>query len=510
MTLAARAFARHQSFMGEVSSKRLFFTVFPSVMLPMFLASVDGTIVATALPAIAGDLGQVERVSWIVVSYLIAATIAAPVYGRLGDALGRRRVMFLALALFITASGLCSIAPSILLLTAARVLQGFGGGGLMTLSQALVGEVVPPRERGRYQGYTATVFVAASSFGPVAGGWLTQSMGWQSVFWMSIPLGLIAVLLTFRLKPRPPTLGAFRFDTPGIILFVMTIVPLLLALEEFRKFDPSVLPYALGMLIFSGSCCTVLLRHQVRAPVPLLPINLLRQEAIWRTNLLACCAGATIVSLITFLPIYLEVVRATSPSDTGLRMLPLTAFIAVGAMGTGQVITRTGHSAIVPSLGQPVLAMLLFAFAFLAPSLNLDQLSGLFFCTALMCGTAMPVVQTTVQMLAGPRQLGAASASVQFSRTIGAGLGTALVGAVLFGALAATDPQTAHLFSLMVEEGPKALAGLSADHVSDVKLEVAHAFRAAFIAIAIFPILGAFMAWTMPVRRIESRPDPVE
>ena len=510
MTLAARAFARHQSFMGEVSSKRLFFTVFPSVMLPMFLASVDGTIVATALPAIAGDLGQVERVSWIVVSYLIAATIAAPVYGRLGDALGRRRVMFLALALFITASGLCSIAPSILLLTAARVLQGFGGGGLMTLSQALVGEVVPPRERGRYQGYTATVFVAASSFGPVAGGWLTQSMGWQSVFWMSIPLGLIAVLLTFRLKPRPPTLGAFRFDTPGLILFVMTIVPLLLALEEFRKFDPSVLPYALGMLIFSGSCCTVLLRHQVRAPVPLLPINLLRQEAIWRTNLLACCAGATIVSLITFLPIYLEVVRATSPSDTGLRMLPLTAFIAVGAMGTGQVITRTGHSAIVPSLGQPVLAMLLFAFAFLAPSLNLDQLSGLFFCTALMCGTAMPVVQTTVQMLAGPRQLGAASASVQFSRTIGAGLGTALVGAVLFGALAATDPQTAHLFSLMVEEGPKALAGLSADHVSDVKLEVAHAFRAAFIAIAIFPILGAFMAWTMPVRRIESRPDPVE
>ena len=510
MTLAARAFARHQSFMGEVSSKRLFFTVFPSVMLPMFLASVDGTIVATALPAIAGDLGQVERVSWIVVSYLIAATIAAPVYGRLGDALGRRRVMFLALALFITASGLCSIAPSILLLTAARVLQGFGGGGLMTLSQALVGEVVPPRERGRYQGYTATVFVAASSFGPVAGGWLTQSMGWQSVFWMSIPLGLIAVLLTFRLKPRPPTLGAFRFDTPGLILFVMTIVPLLLALEEFRKFDPSVLPYALGMLIFSGACCTVLLRHQVRAPVPLLPISLLRQEAIWRTNLLACCAGATIVSLITFLPIYLEVVRATSPSDTGLRMLPLTAFIAVGAMGTGQVITRTGHSAIVPSLGQPVLAMLLFAFAFLAPSLNLDQLSGLFFCTALMCGTAMPVVQTTVQMLAGPRQLGAASASVQFSRTIGAGLGTALVGAVLFGALAATDPQTAHLFSLMVEEGPKALAGLSADRVSDVKLEVAHAFRAAFIAIAIFPILGAFMAWTMPVRRIESRPDPVE
>ena len=505
MTLAAHALARHQSHMDEVSPKRLFFTVFPSVMLPMFLASVDGTIVATALPAIAGDLGEVERVSWVVVSYLIAATIAAPVYGRLGDALGRRRVMFMALALFITASGLCAIAPSILLLTAARVLQGFGGGGLMTLSQALVGEVVPPRERGRYQGYTATVFVSASSFGPVAGGWLTQHLGWQSVFWMSIPLGLVAVLLTFRLKSRAPTLGAFRFDFVGLVLFAMSIVPLLVALEEFRKFDPAVLPFALSMLVFAAVSCVVLLRHQVRAPVPLLPINLLRQEAIWRTNLLACCAGASIVSLITFMPIYLEVDRATSHTDTGLRMLPLTAFIAVGAMGTGQVITRTGHSAIVPSLGQPMLAMLLLAFAFLAPSMTLDQLSWLFFGTALMCGTAMPVVQTTVQMLAGPRQLGAASASVQFSRTIGAGLGTALVGAVLFGALAATDPETAHLFGLMVEEGPKALAGLSTARVAQVQEEVAHAFRAAFTAIAVFPMLGAFMAWTMPVRRIESR-----
>ena len=258
--------------MEDVSQKRLFLRVFPSVMLPMFLASVDGTIVATALPAIAGELGQVERVSWIVVSYLVAATIAAPVYGRLGDALGRRRVMFLALGLFISASALCAVAPSILVLTIARLLQGLGGGGLMTLSQALVGEVVPPRERGKYQGYTASVFVCASSFGPVAGGWLTQSLGWQSVFWVNIPLGLLAVFLTFRLKVRPPTLGAFRFDFLGLALFALTIAPLLLSLEEFRKFDVSVLPWAFMMLGLAGGACFLLVRQQVRFPAPLLSI----------------------------------------------------------------------------------------------------------------------------------------------------------------------------------------------------------------------------------------------
>jgi len=156
------------------SPRAVFWTVFPSIMLPMFLAVADQTIVATALPAIASDLGDVERLSWVVVSYLIANTIAAPVYGRLGDSFGRRRMMLAALALFIAGSVLCALAPSIEFLTATRVLQGFGGGGLMTLSQALVGETISPRERGRYQGYLAGVMVGSSTFGPIAGGYLTS------------------------------------------------------------------------------------------------------------------------------------------------------------------------------------------------------------------------------------------------------------------------------------------------------------------------------------------------
>ena len=190
-----------------VSSRGLFFSVFPSIVLPMFLAAIDTTIVATALPDIAASLGDVERISWVVVSYLMATTIAAAVYGRLGDALGRKKLLLVSLVVFVVASVLCAVAPSMLGLVAARVLQGVGGGGLMTLSQALVGEVVPGRERGKYQGYLASIFMISSTFGPVAGGWLTQHYGWRSVFLVNVPLGALAYAMALRLPRRAGTGG---------------------------------------------------------------------------------------------------------------------------------------------------------------------------------------------------------------------------------------------------------------------------------------------------------------
>src|SRR6516164_799568 len=203
--ITSRDAAQHHSFLS----------IFPSLMLPMFLAVVDQTIVATALPAIAAGTGNVERASWIVVSYLIAATIAAPIYGRLGDAFGRRRLLFIAIVIFIVASLLCAVAPTLELLTLGRVLQGLGGGGLMTLSQALIGEAVPPRERARYQGYIAAVMVTSSTFGPIVGGYLTHQFGWRSIFLINVPLGLLALLLSLRLSARPIREQSWRFDTFG-------------------------------------------------------------------------------------------------------------------------------------------------------------------------------------------------------------------------------------------------------------------------------------------------------
>ena len=220
-----------------------FFTIFPSIMLPMFLAVVDQTIVATALPAIAAGTGEVERVSWIVVAYLIAATIAAPIYGRLGDAFGRRRLMFFALALFIVASVPARPSPTIEWLTLARVLQGLGGGGLMTLSQALVGETIPPRERARYQGYLATVAVCANTFGPVAGGYLTEHFGWQSIFLVNVPIGLDRHRADLPAEARRRRAAIeWRADPGGLIQFTLFVATTLLALEQAQHVNLSTLP----------------------------------------------------------------------------------------------------------------------------------------------------------------------------------------------------------------------------------------------------------------------------
>jgi MFS family permease len=239
-------------------------------MLPMFLAMVDGTIVATALPSIAGSLGDVDRVSWVVVSYLVAATITAPVYGRLGDLLGRRRLLFVALAMSITASVLCALSTSVMMLVSARTLQGMGGGGLMTLAQALIGEAVPPRDRGRYQGYLAAIGVSSSTFGPVAGGFLTQYLGWQSVFLVNIPIGLTAVLLLLRLPDRTGSGEPVRFDFLGLILFASFIASMLVMLQQVRTIRAADMLVLGGLLAMSLASILLLIWREKRAPDPLL------------------------------------------------------------------------------------------------------------------------------------------------------------------------------------------------------------------------------------------------
>ncbi len=480
----------------------VFLTVFPSIMLPMFLAVADQTIVATALPAIASSVGEVERVSWVVVSYLIANTIAAPVYGRLGDSFGRRRMMLAALALFMIGSLLCALAPNIEFLTATRVLQGFGGGGLMTLSQALIGETFPPRERGRYQGYLAGVAVSSNTFGPVAGGYLTQAFGWQSIFLVNLPLGLLAVLLVLRLRVLPSDRRRTTFDTPGLVLFAMFVSPVILALQQVQQMDVRMLPVALGLLAFGLFALVLLLWQEKLSASPLIPPLLFREPSVWRSDAMAACHGAALVSLITFVPIYLRAVRGASPAETGLLLLPLTFGIGIGSLITGQLMTRTGRTALFPSCGLTLATAGLLFLAFWVPHLSLTQLPWVLGGTALFMGTVMGVVQVTVQAVAGQRMLGTGAAMVQFSRSVGAAFGTAAVAAVLFSTLAAGDREAASLFGTIIDRGPEAIAGLAPARQAAIEAQIGEAFRAAFVTIAAFTGIGAWLAWSIPLRRV--------
>ncbi len=487
---------------AEQSSGSLFFRIFPSLMLPMFLGVVDQTIIATALPAIAGSLGDVERISWVVVSYLITNTIAAPVYGRLGDVLGRKRMMLVALVVMIGASLFCAAATSILMLTFARVLQGLGGGGLMTMSQSLVGEAVPPRERARYQGYLAAVVVCSNSFGPIAGGYLTEAFGWRSIFLINVPLGLAAMAMVLRLPSRPASGEAARFDFTGLAYFIFFVVPSLLALEQLHRFNLATLPYLAGFALVSVASLILLLRNEARTEHPLLPIKLLRQPIIWRSDALAAFHGAALVSLITFVPVYLRVVRGTSASDTGYLLLPIAVGIFIGSLCTGRLVSKTGYTTIFPSIALIPVALLMAFLALRLDQLSLPQLAIVFGLEALFMGSVMGVVQVVVQNAAGPSMLGAAAGSVQFARAIGAAFGTALVATLLFSALASTDPQAAGYFGELIEHGPAALDGLGNTARQSVQASLAGAFRLTFMLIAAYVTLAAALAWSIPVKRL--------
>jgi MFS family permease len=479
----------------------LFFRVFPTVMLPMFLAVGDQTIVATALPAIAANLGSVERVSWVVVAYLIAGTIAAPVYGQLRDVYGGKRVMLIALGVFLAGSLLCAVSTSVEMLALSRTLQGLGGGGLMTLSQAVIGEAVPPRERARYQGYLASIMVTASAFSPVVGGYLTENWGWRSVFLINLPLVLIAGVMTLRLAYRParpqPT---WAFDGAGLALFVAFLVPVLLALEQAQRMNGAGLLMFGALMAIGLGALYALVQRERQAAHPLFPIWLLSRPTIWRSDLLAACHGAAMVSLIAFIPIFLRVVHGTSAAETGLLLLPLTFGIGTGSMLTGRSVSRTGRTAIFPSIGLIFATAMLVLVAMLANHVSTRELGLLLFCAGLFMGTVMAVVQVTVQNAAGPASLGSAAASVQLSRSIGASAGTALVGTVLFAMLSFGDPHATEVFTALLGRGTLADPALLGS--ATIRAEIGGAFQAAFLTVAAFSATGMVLAWSIPTRRL--------
>ncbi len=499
-TLAAivRSVAR----VSEVASRPRFFRLFPSIVLPMFLAIVDQTIVASALPAIASGLGGAERLSWVVVSYLVATTIAAPVYGRMGDALGRRRLIFIALGIFAAGSVLCAVSQSIGMLTVARVVQGAGGGGLMTLSQALVGEAIPPRERAHYQGYLAAVAVSASAFGPVAGGVLTEHFGWRSIFLVNLPTAALAGLLLLRLPRSGGSGEAFRFDFTGFALFAGFIAATLIALERAQAAVNGSWWTVTALGAAALLALVLLVRQEGRVPSPLLPLPILRHPAIWRCDVMAACHGATLVSLITFLPLYYRIEHGASSARIGLLLLPLTIAIGIGSLTTGRIVGRTGRSAIFPSVGLSVVSVLLIGISFVAASLGDTAMSLAFGVVSLFMGTVMGVVQVTVQLASGAASLGSGAATVQFSRSLGAAFGTAIVSMLLFVTISAAGPEAGEIFSRIVRLGPEALAGTAPDDLSAMRAAVDRAYALLFLCTACFATIGAAAAWTLPIRRV--------
>jgi EmrB/QacA subfamily drug resistance transporter len=474
---------------------------FPGIALTIFLSAIDQTIVATALPAIAADMGGIERVSWILVAYLVAATCAAPVFGQLGDVFGRKRLLFVALAIFATGCLGCALAPNLPALLTARIVQGFGGGALLTLAQALIGEALPPRERGRYQAWIAGSFAFASASGPVIGGYVTQFLGWRAVFLVLLPVAVACALLARRLVAVAPARreATLRFDWAGLVVFIVAVGCALVALDRARRLDPALAPVALGLAVLAIVATVALLRIERAARDPLLPLAMFGEASIWRAYLLSACVVGAQVGMISFLPVWLQTVRGMAPGPSGLMLVAMSMGGASGAFFAGRMVARTGFAMRWPSLFLPIGVVLWAVLALVAADLPLPAFLPLLAAAAFCSGTSYPVVQVVAQAAAGRERLGAASAGVAFSRNIGAATGTAVVAAVVFMAVSATGSGAA--FQRLVAEGPGYLAALGPEAAAALRGELAEAFRGLFATAAVLTAVGAVLAWRVPLRR---------
>ena len=325
--------------------------VFSGLLLAMLLAALDQTIVATALPTIVGELGGLARLSWVVTSYLLAQTVVTPLYGKLGDLYGRKGVLQTAVVIFLVGSALCGLSHSMTQLIAFRAIQGLGGGGLMVTAMAVVGDIVPPRDRGRYQGIFGAVFGLASIAGPLLGGYFTTHWTWRWIFYINLPLGILALVVIAATLPSRSDRQQHRIDYAGAVLLAIALSAVILVTDLGGTSYPWSSPIVVGTAAVGLVALVLFLVVEQRAAEPILPLHLFRNSAFSVTSVVALIVGFAMFGSITYLPLFFQVVKGASPTESGLEMLPMMGGMLTSSIVSGQLISRTGRYKIFPVIG---------------------------------------------------------------------------------------------------------------------------------------------------------------
>jgi EmrB/QacA subfamily drug resistance transporter len=412
--------------------------VIGGLMVGLFLAALDQTIVATALPTIVGELGGFEQYSWTVTAYLLTATASTPLYGKIGDLYGRKRVFQAAVVIFVLGSMLSAIATTMTVLIAGRAVQGLGAGGLIALTLAIVGDIVSPRERGRYQGLFGAVFGISSVLGPLLGGFFTESLSWRWVFWINIPLGLAALLTIQRTLHLPKKRVEHAIDYVGAALIVAAVTSILLVTEWGGKEYEWTSPLIVGLSVAGLALIAVFVWWELRVPEPLLPMRLFRNAVFSNTSAVSFLFGFAFFGAIIYLPVYLQFVRGYGPTASGLLLLPLVLGIFITSTGSGQLITRTGHYKIYPTVGLAIIPLALLWMSTLEVDTPMWNVSARVFVLGFGLGLVIQTLVVAVQNAVEPRDLGVATSSNTFFRSMGGAIGTAVFGSVLSATLTAS------------------------------------------------------------------------
>jgi EmrB/QacA subfamily drug resistance transporter len=456
----ARAAAAAPDAEGAFSHRQIV-TILVGLMVAMFLAALDQTVVATAIRTIADDLQGYDLQAWATTAFLITSTISTPLYGKLSDIYGRRPFYLFAIAVFVVGSALCGIADSMYQLAAYRAVQGIGAGGLMSLALAIIGDIVPPRQRSRYQGYFMAVFGTSSVLGPVIGGFLAGQGsilgldGWRWIFWINVPLGALAFVAVSRVLHLPHEARPHRIDWPGALALVTFLVPLLVVAEQGRIWGwgsgRALICYAIGAVGF----VLFLLAERAYRDDALLPLRLFGNRSFAVSGIGSIVMGAGMFGGLLLLPQYLQIVQGSSATVAGLQMIPLVAGIMTGAMSSGIAISKTGKYKAFPLVGIALMVTALLAMSFLVEAdTSIWALVPFMVLLGLGLGFNFQPVILAVQNAVSPREMGVATSSVTFFRQMGGTIGTAVFLSVLFTRLpqdiaarletaAAEDPRVA-------------------------------------------------------------------
>jgi EmrB/QacA subfamily drug resistance transporter len=483
------------------------------LMLVMLLASLDQTIVSTALPTIVGDLGGLQHLSWVVTAYLLAITVVTPLYGKLGDLYGRKVVLQGALVVFLIGSALCGLAQSMTELIAFRAIQGLGGGGLMVSAQAAIGDVVPPSERGKYTGLFGAVFGVSSIAGPLIGGFLTTHISWRSIFYVNLPLGAVALVVLAAALPSVPERRRHAIDYAGTLLLAIGLSALILMTTLGGNTYAWSSPEIIGMGVVGVLALLALTRVEKRAAEPILPPALFHNRVFVVCSAVGLVVGFALFGALTYLPLFQQVVRGLSPTASGLQMLPVMGGLLVSSIISGQVISRTGRYKLFPIAGTAVAALGLYLLSSLDATTGSGVAALHMLVLGLGLGMVMQVLVLATQNAVPYEQLGVATSGATLFRSIGGSLGTAVLGAIFSGRLSAElssklPPGTAGSASGSVN--PARLAELPPPVHDAYITSFTDALHVVFLVATAVVLVAFVLTWLIPERPLRPTVETAE
>ncbi len=472
---------------GEKMTQRELNVVMGALAVTLLLAALDQTIVSTALPTMVGELGGLDHYSWVVTAYMLTSTTGVPLFGKISDLIGRKIVLQFAVVSFLAGSVLAGMAQDMTQLIITRALQGIGGGGIMAMAFVVMGDLVTPRERGKYAGYFTGVFAMSSVIGPLIGGFLVDSLSWRWIFYVNLPIGAVSLVALQRFLHVSATKVERKIDWAGAGLLVTSVSCVLLVCvwggRDYAWASPTIVGLAVAAMVLGG----LFVVQEARAPEPLLPLRLFRDPVIRVSTILSFFLGVVMFGAMTFLPLFLQVVTGASPTTSGLLLLPMMGGVLAGSTFSGQMTTRTGRYKIFPLYGTALAIAGIVILSRLDAGSNRIHSSLGMLVLGFGIGSTMPTLTLAVQNAAPMADLGVATSSVNFFRSLGGALGVAVFGAVMTSKVSGID---AGLLN-----SPEAIRALPAAQEASVIDALASGVHAVFVFAIPLVCIAAAVAW---------------